>query len=686
MGVYTIGMIAHSGAGKTSLAEAILHRAGAVKRLGSVDAGTSALDYEPDEKERKSSTHSAVGHFTWRDHSVDLIDVPGSMNFVGATVAAVRVADGALMMASAEPGIQGESEFLWEFLERRGTPRLMVICKLDREQANFDARLAALNEAFGNRFVPVTVPLGHGEHLQGVVDLIEMKAYDYANADKPKVVDLPADLRGRAEEYRYRLVESAAEADDELLEKYLESESLEPDEIERGLRAGTSAGGLVPVFAASGTRNIGIDRILDALVNLLPDADARRAQLRGLEEAPDGYVPDSFENDDFAALVFSTKVDQYSGKLSIVKVMSGELHAADEIHNPATGDSERPAHIYRLVGKEQTEVKVLQAGEVGALPKLAATRTGHTLCATNHKVEFAPIAFPEPVLTYALQLSGKGEEEKLGTALRRMMEEDPTLSFKHNAETGDTLVAGMGQIHLEMVKERLKREFNITSRYEKPHVPYRETIRVSAKAQGKYKKQTGGRGQYGDCWLEIKPNGQEEQMAFKSAIVGGVIPRNYIPAVEKGVADALSKGIVAGFPVIGIAVTVYDGSYHDVDSSEMAFKIAGSMAFKKAMEQAKPVLLEPVMKMEIIVPADYMGDVMGDINSRRGKVLGMDSRGRNQVVRAEVPMGEALSYATELRSMTSGQGYFTQNFSHYDEVPLQLAGKVMKKRREEQEA
>jgi len=686
MGVYTIGLIAHSGAGKTSLAEALLNRSGALRKMGAVDDGTSVLDFEADEKERKTSLHMSVGHFKWKDHSVDLIDTPGSMNFIGSTVGAIRVIDGAIMMASAEPGIQGETGFLWNYLEERHLPRLLVISKIDREQSDFDGRLKFLNEVFENRLVAVTIPYGQADAMKGVVDLIEMKAYEYSNPDKPKAVDIPPELTAAAEEYQVKLTESAAEGDDELLEKYLETETLDSGEIRRGLHAGARSGRLVPVFAASNTANIGTDRILEAMVELLPDTAERRAQLAEHEEVPAGYIADSTENSEFAGLVFGSRVDQYAGRLSIIKVLSGELHAAKEVFNPATSESERPAHLFKLLGKEQVEVKTLAAGEVGALPKLQHTHTGNTLCAINHKVEFSPIVFPEPVLSYALTMEGKGEEEKMATVLHRMMEADPTLKFSHNAETGDFLVAGMGRIHLDVVKQRLSREFNLNVSFKEPHVPYRETIRHASKAQGKYKKQTGGRGQYGDCWLELKPNSQEEELSFVSAIVGGAIPRNFIPAVEKGVAEAMHKGVVAGFPVIGIQATVYDGSFHDVDSSEMAFKIAGSMAFKKAMDQAKPILLEPILQLEIVVPTEYMGDVMGDINSRRGKVLGMDSKGRNQVVLAEVPMGEALTYAIELRAMTSGQGYFTQQFSRYEEVPGQIADKVVKERQSGEEA
>ena len=680
MANYAIGLIAHGGAGKTSLAESILFRAGAIDKPGSVDAGTSVMDWEVEEKERKTSIHSDLGYFQWEGHQVDIIDTPGSMNFIGSTVAALRVVDGAVMISSAEPGVQSQTELLWEYMDQTALPRIMVINKMDREQANFRSRLDTLNEIFGSRLVPVNFPMGQAEGFKGVVDVMEMCAYDYSNPDSPQKVDIPAELQAEAEEFRARLMEGAAEGDDELLEKYLETESLEPDEIRRGLKEATQAGKMVPVLCCAATGNIGTNLILDAVVNLLPDTQARAAARRAEDSAPEGYVPDTQENPDFAAQVFKTKIDHYAGKLSIVRVRSGEVKAGEDVFNTTSDNSERPAHLFKLLGKEQKEVKVLQAGELGALPKLSHTATGHTLSNAKHKVEFAPINFPEPVLSQALKLPGKGEEEKLATALHRMMDEDSTLSFRHSQETSDMLVSGMGQIHLDMVLERLKREFGITAEFEVPLVPYRETIRAASKAQGKYKKQTGGRGQYGDCWLELKPQRNEESLVFNNAIVGGAIPRQYIPAVEKGVVEAMHKGVIAGYPVIGIDATVYDGSFHDVDSSEMAFKVAGSMAFKKAMGDARPVLLEPIMELEIFVNPDYTGDVMGDINSRRGKVLGMDSKGRNQVVRAEVPMGEALSYAIELRAMTSGQGVFTQKFIRYDEVPGPIADKLVKSR------
>jgi elongation factor G len=654
MANYAIGLVAHGGAGKTSFAESMLFCSGAINKPGSVDAGTSAMDWEAEEKERKTSIHSALGFLAWEGHQIDFVDTPGSMNFIGGVTAALRAVDGVVMLSSAEPGIQSQTEFFWEYLDETNLPRIMVINKVDREQADFNGRLDTLNEMFSNRLVPVNFPIGVAENFKGLVDVMEMCAYDTSNPDKVQKIDIPAELQEQAEEFRARLIEGAAEGDDELLEKYLETETLDPEEIRRGLREATQEGKMVPVFCTAATANAGTRQVLDAVVSLLPDAPTRAAQRREAESAPEGYVGDSMENGDFAAQVFKTKIDHYAGKLSIVRVRSGELKAGDEIFNTTSDDSERPAHLFKLLGKEQKEVKTVQAGELAALPKLNHTRTGDTLCSAKHKVEFAPIAFPEPVLTFAMTLAGKGEEEKLSAALHRMIDEDSTLSYRHNVETGDMLVSGMGQIHLDLVLERLKREFNLTAQFDQPHVPYRETIRVGAKAQGKYKKQTGGRGQYGDCWLEIKPQVLTEQLKFNNAIVGGAIPRQYIPAVEKGVSEAMSKGIVAGYPVIGIDATVYDGTFHDVDSSEMAFKVAGSMAFKKAMEGARPILLEPILEMEIIVPPDYTGDVMGDINSRRGKVLGMDSKGRNQVVRAEVPMGEALSYAIELRAMTSG--------------------------------
>ncbi|MDH5751874.1 MAG: elongation factor G [Deltaproteobacteria bacterium] len=680
MGVRTVGLFAHAGAGKTSLAEKMLAITGVAKKPGSVENGTSMLDFEAVEKDHRTTVYASTAHFSWKDSQVDLIDSPGSQNFIGETVGAIRVCDGAVMMSSAEPGIHGETDFLWERLENQGVARLLVLSHMDRDQADFDSCLANLNNSYDNRLIAINIPIGKGSGFSGVVDLVSMKALDFSTPGKPKAADIPGDILPQAEEQRYRLVESAAEADDDLLEKYLETEELSTEEIIRGLRRGVKTGKLVPVLAAS--RNIGVESVMDAMVNLLPDFEECRER-RSAIKTGDGYISDGHPVKNFAALVFKTKVDQYAGKLSFVKVLAGELKPGLEMFNVSTDNMERPAHIFKLQGKEQVEVKSLGPGEIGVLPKLSETHSGNTLCSKAEKVEYQPIDFPAPVLSYAFKLSAKGEEEKLSTALHRIIEEDPTLSFRHNGETGDFLVAGMGQIHLDLTKERLAREYNLKSEFKLPHVPYRETIRSSAKAQGKYKKQTGGRGQYGDCWLEIKPNGQEEQLLFESAIVGGVIPKGFIPAVEKGVSEALHKGIVAGYPVIGINAKVYDGSYHDVDSSEMAFKIAGSMAFKKAMEEARPVLLEPIYKLDIVVPSEYMGDVMGDINGRRGKVLGMDSQGRRQLVRAEVPMSEALIYAVELRAMTSGQGIFTQEFSHYEQVPDNLSDKIIQARANE---
>ncbi|MDH4248726.1 MAG: elongation factor G [Deltaproteobacteria bacterium] len=679
MGARTIALIAHTGAGKTTLAEAMLVRSGVIKKPGSVENGTTVLDYEPDEKERKTTIHSGIAHFTWNNCPVDLIDAPGSLNFIGETVGAIRVADGVVMMTSGEPGVHGETDFLWEQLENQHMPRLLVISQMDRDQADFDARLEELGQQLEVPLVPIHLPVGKGGGFTGVIDLIRMQALDYTIADKPKLGEIPQELRAHALEMRHRLVENTAEADDTLLEKYLETEELTEDELLQGLKEGVLKSKLVPVLIVS--RGVGVDGILNAMTTLLPDFLTRRAHRQASNgKAPPGFISDAHPLKGFAGLVFKSRVDQYAGKLSLLKVFGEELKAGTELYNVSTDHVERVPHLFKLQGKEQVEVKSLAPGEVGVLPKLGNTHTGNTLCLASEKVEYTPIEFPKPVLTYALHLAGKGEEDKLSTALHRIMEEDPTLSFHHNSETGDFLVGGMGQIHLDLVRDRLARDYNLKSEFQPPHVPYRETIRTSAKAQGKYKKQTGGRGQYGDCWLEISPNGQKSELVFESAIVGGAIPRNYIPAVEKGVHDALSKGVLAGFPVIGISAKVYDGSYHEVDSSEMAFKIAGSMAFKKAMEEGRPVLLEPVLKLNIVIPSDYMGDVMGDINSRRGRVMGMDSKGRRQIVRAEVPQSEALHYAIDLRAMTSGMGYFAQEFSHYEEVPPHVSEKLIKAR------
>ncbi len=692
MAIHTFGLIAHVGAGKTSLAETMLARAGSLGSKPGAEGAPSILDFLPEEREHKTSLKCALGHLVWGGHAVDLIDTPGSMDFVGDTTGAMRVMDGAVMVCSAEPGLQGQTEFFWDQLDAVGMPRLVVINKMDREQADFRARLGNLRETLGKRLVAVNLPWGRAESFHGVIDLVEGCAWDYSDPAKPKRVEIPPELAEQVEEARAPLLEAVAESDDVLIENYLEEGTLTPEELRAGLIKAAQAGKVVPVMCSAATSGIGVERVLDAAVTWLPDADTRLAARRAADgapagdasnsSAPNGYAPDSLENPHFAGLVFKTQLDQYAGRMSLIKVCSGELHSGEELLNPTTGGTERSTHLYKLNGREQTEVKVLRAGELGALPKLANTHTGQTLCSPKKPVEFAPIAFPKPVLTYALQLPPKAEEDKISSALHRMSEADPTLSFRHSAETGDFLVSGMGKAHLDLVLERLKRETHLAASYSLPHVPYRETIRILAKAQGKHKKQTGGHGQYADCWLELQPNGQAEALAFKSAIVGGAIPKNYLPAIEKGIVDAMHKGVLAGFPVIGIAAAVTDGSYHDVDSSEMAFKIAGSLAFKKAMEAAKPVLLEPIMQLEIVIPAACLGDVMGDINARRGRVLGMDNRALKQVVKAEVPMAEALSYAIDLRTLTSGQGYFSQAFARYEQVPEHMADRVIKERQE----
>lgn len=681
MGTYVIGLLGHSAAGKTTIGEALLHAAGVLKKPGSVDNGTSLLDWEPIEREKGNTVHTGLAHFSSSGHKVDLLDTPGSLNFLGSTVGAIRVMDGAMLVVSAEPGVQSQTEILWERLSRRNVARMVVVNQMDREQADFSGRLESLREMFGPSLVPVVLPMGTGANFKGIIDLVTMKALDFSEGSQPKIVEIPAEFTEEADQARARLMEAAAEGDDKLMGKYLETETLDKKEITTGLLEATSSGKVVPIFCMSAALGVGTSLLLETVFHVFPDFSLRQTLLQANENPGPGYVPDSAENGGFSALVFASRIDHFAGKLSMIRVLSGKLSHHTEILNVSTDAHERPAHLFKIQGKNQVEVDFLEAGELGALPKLTHTQPGNSLSDLKNPVEFIPIAFPQPVLTYALELPAKGEEEKVSSALHKMMEEDPTLSFHHEPETGDFLVSGLGQIHLELVLERLINEFHIKATFGEPHVPYRETIRGSAKAQGRYKKQTGGRGQYGDCWLEIKPKSQEEDLSFHNKIVGGVIPRQFIPAVEKGVTESMEKGVLAQFPVIGIDVTVFDGSFHNVDSSEMAFKIAGSIAFKNAMDSANPVLLEPVMTLEVIVQTDYMGDVMGDISARRGKVLGMETNGRNQVVRAEVPMSEILKYAVELRAMTHGQGRFTQGFSHYQEVPTHQAEKIIQSRR-----
>ncbi|MGE5588509.1 MAG: elongation factor G [Clostridia bacterium] len=682
-----VALIAHGGAGKTSLAEAILYDAGAIDRLGRVDDGTSTMDYDPDEIRRKISISTSVAPLEWKGVKVNLIDTPGYADFVGEVKSGLRVADSAIVAVCAVSGVEVGTENVWKFADERGLPRAIVVTKLDRENADFFKTVDAVRGAFGNRCVPVQIPIGSQDSFRGVVDLIRMKAIVYkdgAGANYEET-DIPADLAGQARELRDALVEIAAESDDELIEKYLEGNELTQEEIVKGFRAGVVQGKVYPILCASALRNIGVQPVIDAIVSLLPspvEAGAVEGKAPGSDEkavrAPEDGAP-------LAALVFKTTADPFVGKISMFRVYSGLLRSDSQVYNITKDAQERIGQVFFMKGKQQEPAGEVGAGDIAAVAKLSVTATGDTFTDKANPIVLPGIDFPKPTLAMAMKPKSKGDEEKIGSGLARLAEEDPTVVVRRDVETSETIVEGMGEVHIEVIAEKLKRKFGTDVVLETPKVPYRETIRGTAKVEGKHKKQTGGRGQYGHVFLELEPLPPGGEFEFVDKIFGGAVPRQYIPAVEKGVRESLQEGVLAGYPVVDVKVTLYDGSYHPVDSSEMAFKIAASMAFKKGVMEAHPVLLEPIMNVQVVVPENQMGDVMGDLNKRRGRIMGMEPHGKYQVIKAQAPMAEMFKYAIDLRSITGGRGSYSMEFSHYEEVPAQISQQIIEKAKKEKE-
>ncbi len=681
--IRNVAVIAHGGAGKTSLVEAMLYNSGAIDRLGNVQDGTTTTDYEPEEVARKITISSSLAFCTWKDHRANLIDTPGFINFLEDTRGCLRAVDGAVIIISAISGVKPETVKIWKFADEFEVPRVVFVNKMDRDIANFSRAVGELEKAFEKEAVPLNIPLGVGESFSGVIDLIKMKAYTFHNG-KTEESDIPSELMSEAEEYRKKLVEKIAESDDTLLERYLEGGGLSEDEIIKGIREGSLTKRFVPVTCGSGLRNIGIPQLFDAVLLCLPSPEemSHLVPIKG-KNPKDGKEVERkpLKTSFFSAYVFKTIADPYAGRLSVFRVYSGVLRADSTILNTTTGTKERIGQVFYPMGKKQVPAHTMGPGEIGAVAKLKETFTGDTLSDEHHQINFEKMRFAEPIISYAIAPKSKGDEEKVGTGLQRILEEDPTLRFQRDEETKEMLLSGMGQVHLEVTIDRLKRKFGTEVLMKTPKVPYRETIKTVAKAQGKYKKQSGGRGQYGDCWIEIEPLARGGGYEFNDKIVGGVIPQQYRPAVEKGVIETMHEGILAGYPVVDLKATLYDGSYHTVDSSEMAFKIAGSMALKKAFLEAKPVILEPVMKIEVVTPDDTLGAVIGDLNSKRGKVQGVEPHsGGTQKVVALVPMSEMLTYANQLHSLTSGRGLYSMEFSHYEEVPSYIAQKLIAER------
>jgi elongation factor G len=681
--VRNIGIVGQGGAGKTSLAEAILFDTGTTTRIGSVDDGTSAFDYEPEEVRRKLSLSTAFHHATWKKHQISLVDTPGYANFLADSLNCMRACTGLVFVLEPAAGsAKVEAERLWARAEQLGTPRIGFVNKMDRDLADFDGALQDVRDVLQGKPVPLQLPIGSAENFRGVVDLVRMKALIAQPDGSAQEEDVPADLEAAAQSAREALVEAVAETNDELLEQYLESGELSEEQLHQALHAAVREARFLPILCGSATKNVGIPSLLDGIVEMLP-SPAELGPVKG--EDPKSGDPAEREADTpapFSAFVFKTIVDPFAGRLSVFQVLSGQISNDSTVLNVNKDSKERLGHLLRLEGKKQQGIDHLVAGEIGAVAKLKETAAGDTLAD-----EKTPIRYPAPLefssaISFAIEPKSKGDEEKAVLALHKLIDEDPTLKIQRDAQTKEIVLSGVGQLHIEVTVEKLKRKFGVEVDLKAPKVPYKETIKGAAKAQGRLKKQTGGRGQFGDTWIEVQPMPRGGGFEFVDNIVGGVIPRQYIPAVEKGVRDAMHEGVLTGHEMVDVRVILYDGSHHSVDSSEMAFKIAGSMGFKTAVANAKPVILEPIMSLAISVPDECMGDVIGDLNGRRGKVQGVDPKPGGQVIRALVPMSEVLRYSPDLRSMTSGRGSFTMEFAQYEELPPHLVDKVVKEAQE----
>lgn len=671
--IRNVALVGHGGAGKTSLTEALLVVSGAIKRLGKVEDGNTTTDFQPEEIKRHVTTTLGIAHTLWRDHKINILDTPGYSDFIGEVKSALRVADAAVVLFDAVAGVEVQSEVVWEFATTAGLPRVIFINKMDRENAGFYKVLDEIQAKFsGPKIVPFQLPIGSADSFSGVVDLLSRRAFLFEKGSAAeKEGEFPAELAADVEDYREKLVEAAAEGDDELLMQYLEGEELAADQLRSGLQQGIRRGEIVPVLCGSGLAVGGVSLLLDTIVEYLPSpADRAGAD----PEAP------------LAALIFKTLADPYVGKLSYLRVYQGTFTADTTVYNANQQSEERIGSLLLLMGKNQQPVEEVGPGDIAAVAKLQVSRTGDTLTVKGKPQILPGIDFPEPSLPVAISPRTKGDEDKLSSALSRLMEEDTTLRLEKNIETRQTLLIGMGELHLDITLERLARKFGVDVETSAPQVPYRETITVPAtKVEGKYKKQTGGHGQYGHVFIDMQPS-PDGDFVFEEKVFGGAVPRQYFPAVEKGIRESMLEGILAGYPVTNIKVVLTDGSYHPVDSSEMAFKVAASLAFHKAMEQARPVLLEPIMNVEVRVPESYMGDIIGDLNSKRGRILGMEPDGKMQVIRALVPLAEMYRYAIDLKSMTQGRGSFSMEFGQYEIVPPQIAERIIEASRAARES
>jgi elongation factor G len=678
-----IGIMAHIDAGKTTTTERILYYTGRIHRMGEVHEGSATMDFLPQERERGITITSAATTCFWRGHRINIIDTPGHVDFTVEVERSLRVLDGAIALFCAVGGVEPQSETVWRQANKYRVPRIAFVNKMDRVGADFFNVVNMIRERLGANPVPIQLPMGQGELFTGIIDLIKMKTVVYKEETLGATweeFDIPKELVDMAVEYRTKMLESVSEFDDTLLVKYLDGEEISEDEIKSAIRKATLEFKIVPVLCGSAFKNKGIQRLLDAVVDYLPSPlDINNGQVIGHHPFKDDKVVRQVSDDEkFTALAFKIMTDPYVGKLTFIRVYSGTLKSGSYVYNSTQGKKERVGRILRMHANHREDVEEAYAGDIVALVGLRNTKTGDTLCSEDDPILLERMEFPEPVISVAIEPKTKADQDKLGEALSKLMDEDPTFRVMVDEETGQTLISGMGELHLEIIVDRLRREFRVEANTGKPQVAYKETIRKKARAEGKFIRQTGGRGQYGHVWIEIEPN-RGKGYEFIDAIVGGVIPKEFIPAVDQGIREAMQNGIIAGYPVIDVKVTLFDGSYHEVDSSDLAFKIAASIAFKEAARQAEPVLLEPIMEVEVVTPDEYLGDVIGDLNSRRGRIEGINMRKDGQVVKALVPLAEMFGYATRLRSITQGRAIYTMQFHHYEEVPQQIADMIIEK-------
>jgi elongation factor G len=684
-----IGIMAHIDAGKTTTTERILYYTGKTYKIGEVHEGTTEMDWMEQEKERGITITSAATTTFWngmekqfKPHRINIIDTPGHVDFTVEVERSLRVLDGAIAVYDGVAGVEPQTETVWRQADKYNVPRICFINKLDRMGADFFFCVNSIKERLGANAVPIQLPIGSEADFKGVVDLINNRAIIWTGDElgaKFEFQPIPDDLKDLAEEYRSKLVESAVECDDQLLEKYLNDGEISVEELKRAIRKGTLEKKLFPVLCGAAFKNKGVQPLLDAVVDFLP-SPIDIAHVRGIDpNTREEIERKTDDNEPFSALAFKIMSDPYVGKLTFFRVYSGTLKKGSYIYNSTKGKKERIGRLLLMHANQREEIDEVNAGDIAATVGLKDTTTGDTLCDENKPIVLESMTFPEPVIDLAIEPLTRADQDKLGTALMKLAEEDPTFRVKTDHETGQTIISGMGELHLEIIVDRLKREFKVEANVGKPQVAYRETITGSAEVEGKYIKQTGGRGQYGHVWIRVKPNEPGKGYQFINSIVGGVIPKEYIPAVDKGIQEAMQTGVLAGYPVVDISVELFDGSYHEVDSSEMAFKIAASMAFKDACKKANPVLLEPIMDVEVVTPEDYMGDVVGDLNRRRGRILSMDQRGNARVIKAEVPLAEMFGYATDLRSFTQGRASYTMKFKHYEQVPANIANEIIAK-------